>query len=683
MRVTVDLLEGRGGEEGVGGVQLEAGASRAWIVDGRGGFELTGRFRSEVDETGLLVLLEHDPAREGLAGAELARIPFAVGPSDNEPVTVAHDVLAPHGVDHDYEVRVAWPDDAGAPLFIDELRAEHDAPSIAELPPVIFVSVDTLAAHALGLYGYERDTSPNLERFAEDAVVFDRARANAPWTAPSYVSQFTGLLPPASENTGRERGEQRFHLLPQRYTLAELMARRGYACEAIVDNPWLSAIDGVEQGFERFDTEPAQRHLDDVEGGMRLVLPRGIERLQALVDAGRAPFLFLQVLDVHGTYFTPDDLTGRFGSRDVRADDRLLRVKPDGDKRAQMVHRYIAQSLGDPIPEADEFAQGGASVSVRRLTAAYDEGVADFDREFGRFVERLKEGGLYDDALIVVTADHGEARGDDPWPFTHKFPREDTLHVPLLVKLPGGERGGTRVSEPVSLVDLYPTFAELVGVEVDEERLDGRSFVPLLRGETRPARASIATNGAFEGRRIVMGSFALRVYEHRRFSAAEFLSYPPLFEAWSTFDPATAERLAADGFESRGDDPWVTGGDKRVATATWAADLRTSRRRFGREAALYRELVRLDEDGATVMSLDDEANRARALAMGIRLRDAMDGAAGRALEQIGYVRSNGADAAAREALERLGYVDRFVPHGAEQPATGAPSGSEATQDDGS
>jgi|GEM_PF-5980164 len=639
------------------GAQLAPGGTIEWEIAGRGRLELRGRFESAVHETALIELVERDPLRNA-RGDELARLALEVGPNESEsnesePPALAHEVVA--GPAHDYLVRLSWPDDAGAPLVIRELRGERDALDTSTLPPIVFVSVDTLAAHALGLYGYARDTSPNLERFAQDAIVFDAARANAPWTVPSYASQFTGLLPSASEyRTGApERG--RFRLGKARLTLAELLGARGYACEAIVDNPWLSAIEGVEQGFERFDVEPTERHLDDVDGGMRLVFPRGLERLEALVDAERVPFLFLQVLDVHGTYFTPDDMTGRFGSREARDGDALLTVKPDGDLRAGMVHRYIAQSLGEPISEA-----GGERVSARRLTAAYDEGVADFDREFGRFVDGLRSLDLYDDALIVVTADHGEARQDDPWPFTHKLPREDTLRVPLLVKLPGGERGGARVSTAVTLVDLFPTFAELTGAPVDEAWLDGRSLVPALRGEELEPRPSIATHGAFEGRTIVMGAYALTLYEHRRFSDAELLSYAPLFEAWSAFDPSTAQRLAADGFEPGADDPRVAGGDEAVAAAAWSADLRTSRRRFAREAPLYRELVRLDGGGATPVSLRGEEERVRATALGATLRSAMERSAGRALEQLGYA---SADPAARErddlaeALRRLGYVD--------------------------
>lgn len=637
------------------GLSLAPGTAATWIVEGAGRFELEGVFESAVEETALVELLAHDRVQDVRRPARV-RLPLAVGPRPAKPFALTYEGAR----EAPFAVRVSWPLDARAPLVVRALRAEQDAHARGSLPPIVFVSVDTLAAHALGLYGSERATSPNLERFARDAVVFDAARANAPWTVPSYVSQFTGLLPAASERSEARSAHERFRLAPQRWTLAELLDARGYACEAIVDNPWLRSIAGVEQGFQRFDDEPSTRHLDDVDGGMRLVFPRGLERLTALAETSRAPFLFLQVLDVHGTYFTPDDVTGRFGSREARDGDAFLTVQPDGDQRAGFVQRYIAQSLGEPISE-----DGGERVSRRRLTAAYDEGVADFDREFGRLVDGLRRRGLYDASVIVVTADHGEATADDPWPFTHKYPLESTLRVPLLVKLPDSRYGGTRVSDAVTLVDLYPTLAELAGVTIADERFDGRSLVPLMRGDPLTPRPSIATHGGFEGRSIVVASHMLVEYEHRRLSSAEFLSYAPLFEAWKAFDPNVARRLEADGFQPRPDDAWIAGGDDRVRAAPWNEALRTSRRRFAAQGGLHRELYVLGEDGPSRVALDSDELRERAFFMGERLRVADERASDLSIDQVAHVDESGL--VDTEELRRLGYI--FEPEAA--PAGGA------------
>jgi arylsulfatase A-like enzyme len=398
-------------------------------------------------------------------------------------------------------------------------------------PPIVFVSIDTFSARHLSLYGYARATSPELERLREDAVVFERCLANAPWTLPSYLSVMSGLYPRAHwveldyQEGSRIQSFDQFTLAPSRWTLAEALRARGYRTAGFVDTQWLSPQSGVQQGFDLYNGDAALAPFSEVHAGIELIVERLVPPWLATTDADRPPFLFVHALDAHGPYLPEEPfrdaflphLTGERSWVPVGSVNQTYRTIP------KWMGLTLVPDEDSPLPEAQP---------VEELVARYDETLLKVDAYLGRLLALLRERGLYDEAAIVVTGDHGEFFG--PGVFGHGVMREAVLHVPLILKLPGNARGGQRVETPVSLVDLYPTLLELSGVPAEDSRLHGESWLALLqRGAPRGERALFSEGGHVEQYALDLGRWRL-VEEHpgSESSEASLLTHPRVPEEW-------------------------------------------------------------------------------------------------------------------------------------------------------
>ncbi len=387
---------------------------------------------------------------------------------------------------------------------LSELRlVEHGEP---RRPSVLFVSIDTLSAQHMSLYGHPRETTPHLEEFARDAVLFENCRANAPWTIPSYMSQFTGLLPGAHmlDRTGDlERMPETWELhqlAPDRWTLAEFFRAAGYRTAAFVDNPWLVRGFGFTQGFEEYDGAAAEIGLEDPEGGLRYTVPRVLEWLDR-----RAPeesfFLFVQAFDPHAPYRPVPPWKGRF-ERDGLIDPEWQVPVGRGQAFAYGCipdHVAAAERPGEELP---------GELAVAPIAAAYDEKVLEIDAAMAELLDGLKERGLYDELLIVFSADHGESTTGHDLYFNHSLLYNDVLAVPLIVRLPGGERAGAVIEEVVQLVDLHPTLVDLVR-GLPERGLHGVSLLPLVRGEGPARGVGFAEWGMMEQASVENGGWKL------------------------------------------------------------------------------------------------------------------------------------------------------------------------------
>jgi arylsulfatase A-like enzyme len=290
-------------------------------------------------------------------------------------------------------------------------------------PLVVLYLVDTLRADHLGLYGYRRATDPELRRFARDAVVFDSAIASSSWTKPSVASLFTSL--PPSEH----RCVQFYTPLdPSFVTLSERLRESGYATGAVVANRLVHAKDGhFDQGFMYFTSPPEpQRAAEAVDEALRFLDDR----------RGLPTFLYVHTLDPHSPYSPPPPFDRRYGSA------------PTASRPAAEPYHYRKRE------------------DLARIVAQYDGEIAYGDREFGRFVQALKQRGLYDRALIVFLSDHGEEfldHGD--WVHGHTL-FDELVRVPLVVKYPGNRHAGRRIGRQVQLVDVLPTVLKTQGIRV-------------------------------------------------------------------------------------------------------------------------------------------------------------------------------------------------------------------------
>jgi arylsulfatase A-like enzyme/tetratricopeptide (TPR) repeat protein len=285
--------------------------------------------------------------------------------------------------------------------------------------PVVLISIDTLRADHLPAYGYAGVQTPAIDGLRRDSILYENAYAHAPLTLPSHVSVLTGLLPTGHgvrDNLGY-RLDARTHP-----TLATLLKAHGYGTGAAVSAFVLRAATGLGDSFDFYDDHIAAGG----QGALGEVQRPGAETARRLLEwrkgqeRGKA-FLFLHLYEPHAPYEPPPPFAGRFAS-------------------------------------------------------AYDGEIAAADAVVGSFLDRLREDGLYDRAIVVLFSDHGEGLMEHGERHHGILLYRWALHVPLLVKLPRGERAGTRVGTPVGLVDVLPTLARLLNLEVPPG-VDGRSFL--------------------------------------------------------------------------------------------------------------------------------------------------------------------------------------------------------------
>ena len=329
--------------------------------------------------------------------------------------------------------------------------------------------MDTLRADHLGCHGHPRETSPHIDAFADEALLFENASAHAPSTWPSVASLMTGYLPHETRAVaGFERG-----LVADVDSLAEILRDRGYRTLAVVGNWGLVAERGWSQGFDVFDDVMLDREL--VRGiPERIAEPTTDRAIQLLDEHADEPFfLWVHYQDPHGPYTPPEPFASRFLG--APSEDPLVLELND------------STSGRGGIPS---YQQLGAHRDFAHYRAQYEGEIRYLDHHFGRLVAALRRHGLYDEAFIVFTADHGEAMGEKGLYFGHGESLDrPLLHVPLMIR--HGSRLRGRRSDPVQHVDVVPTLLAVAGAE-PLRRPRGRD----LR-EEGPARAIVAEKDAF------------------------------------------------------------------------------------------------------------------------------------------------------------------------------------------
>jgi arylsulfatase A-like enzyme len=330
-------------------------------------------------------------------------------------------------------------------------------------PVVIIYLVDTLRPDHTGPYGYARDTTPELTAFARDAVVFENAIAHASWTKPSVASLMTSLLP------GRHRAVQlRDPLDTGHVTLPEMLEAKGYATGAAIANSVIYLKgSNFEQGFDSFAGlhGPQNRPSKTVEAA------HIVDAALAWLDARRGfpNFLYVHTMDPHVPYTPPPPF------------DRKYTPHPEPGHPAE-----------DPRTDFKEPSDR------ERMIAQYDGEIAYGDVEFGRFVRGLKQRGLYDRALVIFLGDHGEEFQDHGKWLHGRSIFDELIHIPLIVKFPGGRHRGTRVRQQVQEVDILPTILEEQALPVPAPpAIVGLPLQGVVSGATpeRPAVAEISHRG--------------------------------------------------------------------------------------------------------------------------------------------------------------------------------------------
>ena len=363
---------------------------------------------------------------------------------------------------------------------------------------MVLVSIDTLRPDHLGCYGYPRPTSPNLDAFRKDAILFTNAFANAPSTLASHAAILTSLLPP--HHGGSIAND--LSVSREVVTLGEAMQEAGYATASFNGGVQLDAAYGLDQGFDVYmSVKPrdtgAESLVDETDR-----FAHEVEQARAWIEKqqGRAFFLFLHTYEVHHPY-TPEQ-------RDLE----IFRGGYHGP-----LPDHITMDL------LDEVNQGTRTLEPRdrqHIVDTYDAEIHSADRAFGTLVAVLRKLGLYDSALVVVTSDHGEEFGEHGQMGWHAHTLYDELlRVPLLVKLPKGKRAGTTVEETVRGIDVSPTVLAALGRSLPPS-FEGRDALalwpqPAEAAEVWSSRDTITPNAIFALRTPYWKLIGRRLYDLR------------------------------------------------------------------------------------------------------------------------------------------------------------------------
>ncbi len=355
--------------------------------------------------------------------------------------------------DENARVEIAAPAVVAPPAPVPPPVPRPDRP--ARRPNVILYVIDTLRADHLGAYGYERPTSPHIDAFAREAVVFSRAQAQASWTRPAVASIFTGLNVRSHGIVELETG-----LATDASTLAERLRDAGYRTAGFSLNRQVDSAMGFAQGFDAYEVFDTTTE----------VVQPAAAWLRA--NAGAAPlFLFAHAIEPHHPYEAKQeyrDLLAPGIDPQVGSKENVGILEPLGFKSEISRQRT---RFGQPVVNSE---RGGPQRDD--LVALYDAEVRAADAQFQRFVEVLRDAGLYDESIVILVADHGEELYDHGR-LTHGMTLyAEQLRVPLLIKFPRGWNAGRRFDGAAAQIDILPTVLDFAGLPPGEA-IDGRSLL--------------------------------------------------------------------------------------------------------------------------------------------------------------------------------------------------------------
>lgn len=352
----------------------------------------------------------------------------------------------------------------------------------APMPPtrhVLLITVDTLRADYLSFNGYDRPTTPFLDQLARQSLYFTRAVTPIPRTTQALASTLTGCYPHTTKV--RTLWDS---LDAQMVSIAGLARRAGYRTVAVVSNHVLTPERKLDRGFDVYDAASDAR---DARATTQAVL----SRLKGTNPSERL-FLWVHYIDPHVPYFPPADYARQFDPNYAGRYPLHFGQEPGATGNVAYPedlpkHRAVFEN---ELP--DELNR-----HVRRLYAAE---IRRTDDAIAKLVNWLRES-LGEDWTICFTADHAESLGEHDYFFDHgDYVYQATLAVPFLIHLPEGHpaRRTGRCTDRVSLIDVMPTLAQLMGLSLPDSlpyKIEGRSLVPLLRGQTLPDRPTFAECG--------------------------------------------------------------------------------------------------------------------------------------------------------------------------------------------
>ena len=389
-------------------------------------------------------------------------------------------------------VLILWPA-ISTPSVLRSSPSRGEVPAGGVLKPnVVLVTLDTVRVDHLSLYGYARDTTPYLKQFATSgAVVYTQAIASSNCTDSSHASIFTGLIA-SRHGAFRSDGKPRGIAQQTKITLGEYLTDEGYDSGAVVANiAVLLPAYGFDRGFRYYDVlrledaltptgrpyllkdwlrrslarATAPSRIDSVFVDAAAVNSQAATFIRSATSRRRPFFLFLNYMDAHTPYSPPEPFLNLFATTERRFQW----------KRFEELKKAVQRK---PLTDATES-------ELEMLVSRYDGAIAYIDGQLKQLFTTLHAIGAFDNTLIIITSDHGEAFGEHSYLGHCRSVYDSEVHVPLIVKNPNSHRGSisTRLA---SSIDLFPTIVDIVGGRVPDG-LDGIS----LRSADLGSRAGV------------------------------------------------------------------------------------------------------------------------------------------------------------------------------------------------
>ena len=344
---------------------------------------------------------------------------------------------------------------------------------------IILYVLDSLRTDHLSCYGYGREVSPNIDRLAADGVVFRSCFTPSTWTRPVAASILSSAYPSVH---GTQTRTNRFSSVITR--LPEVLRNAGFDTAAFSTMANISGAGGFEQGFEEFvelfrdeSLMSRRRTSTTVEEGLayidkdsRIVLPLSEDINEHLFrwlrrnKAGKK-FAFVWSIDTHAPYDPP----------------------PGFDK-------FVDKNYQGGVDGSRDSIRRATKQDVPRLIDLYDSEIYYNDHHIGQLIDELERLDFFDDSLIIITGDHGEAFYEHGLLSHGNVPYEELVHVPLIVKFPGSLFAGSEITALVELIDLFPTILDLTGMSEHKNQIgsvQGKSLLPLLREEQAELRQCV------------------------------------------------------------------------------------------------------------------------------------------------------------------------------------------------
>jgi arylsulfatase len=334
---------------------------------------------------------------------------------------------------------------------------------------IILLSVDALRADHLSCYGYHRETSPVLDALAEESIRFTNAYSASSHTREAVPALLTGEYPDVAIDGSYRLATE---------TIAHHLWEAGFATGGFHSNPFVSRAYGFDQGFDTFDDDLhfgqhklvalAQRALDKLRNRhyarAEEINKRSLSWIDSL-DSGEPFFLWNHYMDTHGPYEPPGEYATLYADKKLSGRD------------AQALYQ---RAIDDPESITDEERQ--------LLIDLYDAEIRYNDEYIGEFLKELQNRDLLEDSLLIVTADHGDAFGEHGYYEHPRYLHDEITQIPMFVREP--EKTAGTVETPVSTLDIVSTFKQIVGQDIDSDRVslldqfdDGRTVFLQARGE--------------------------------------------------------------------------------------------------------------------------------------------------------------------------------------------------------